>query len=950
MTKQFYEKALPSQGIYCVTGINRDGRALNRFAESIDEVVEIVDALSQAGENVFVALSTFDKWSRKGDNALYCRSFFVDLDVDPENPKKYPSKEAALKALDDFLELAKAPPPLRVDTGGGIHAYWLIDQDVPIAEWKRYATKFKQFCLDYMKIDPAVTADVSRILRCPDTVNYKYDPPRPTSLIDEDLGQYDFEQFKAFLGHEEPTVKEIMAGINPDLPPKPDNFEYVFADIAVKSLTDKGCAQIKHILLDQATVQEPLWRAGLSVAVRCTDGQEAIHQMSNKYSGYNPGDTETKANATLEAKWAYSCTVFEQLNPGGCDGCSFKGQFTKVGPIQLGRRLKEAPSVEEISEEDAVRIAENPEEVPIFPTALAPYVRGANGGVWYRAKSEPDEDGNDDGEMKYVQIIEYDFFALKRLKTPVDGECLLMRYAPPKDPVLELLVPVSVAYSHDKLKAFLPHNGITFRPSMVKYVSEYIIAWDDYLKKVKAAEIMRMQMGWTEDKTAFITGDTEISMDGTTKPASISPLIKNVARFFKPEGDYATWQKSANSFNLNGLELHAMGLLAGFGSPLMSRTSTPGATISYVSPDSGVGKTGAMYAGVSVFAHPYYGSLQEGSATDNALTGRYLNIRNIMFGFDEASNMDPEILSRFIHRVSSGRAKVRMQSSVNAEREIEMGASLIAVMTTNQSLYDKLRRIKKNPDGEIARLIEYRLEMPKLFIDNPGFGKSIVDPFNHNYGHAGPIFIKKLFELGEEEVSLRIRKWARRFSEDYGDNPAYRFYENVFATCFAGGEIANEAEIITLDLERIYKTNIKALADIRKDVFKLNATDYKALVTDFYYKHHSGFLRFDDNKCLTDNVYGTIVGRVEVHTGLQYISSDALGRYLASDGIQVSVAAAEKAWEKLGILVRHPDGKATKKRRLTTGWKSGTGAQAGVACYVFKTELPDEVTEDDAKV
>jgi hypothetical protein len=70
---------------------------------------------------------------------------------------------------------------------------------------------------------------------------------------------------------------------------------------------------------------------------------------------------------------------------------------------------------------------------------------------------------------------------------------------------------------------------------------------------------------------------------------------------------------------------------------------------------------------------------------------------------------------------------------------------------------------------------------------------------------------------------------------------------------------------------------------------------------------------------------------------------------LASDGIQVSVAAAEKAWEKLGILVRHPDGKATKKRRLTTGWKSGTGAQAGVACYVFKTELPDEVTEDDAK-
>jgi hypothetical protein len=676
------------------------------------------------------------------------------------------------------------------------------------------------------------------------------------------------------------------------------------------------------------------------------DGKEAVHQMSNKHPGYSPEETETKANATLEAKWSYSCTAFEQLNPGGCDGCPFKGQFTKSGPIQLGRRLRESPTTEEISEEDAVRVIANPEEVPLFPAALAPYVRGVNGGVWYRATSEG-EDGEE--EVKYIQLIEYDLFALKRMHAPIDGECLLMRHMLPKDPVKEFLLPISVAYSHDKLKAFLPAQGVNFKPGLVKFVSEYLIAWDDYLKKVKAAEIMRMQMGWTEDKDAFVTGEVELGRNGTTKPAAISPLVKNIARFFKPAGSYEVWQKSANAFSMEGLELHAMGLLAGFGSPLMSRTSTPGAAISYVSPDSGVGKTGAMYAGCSVFANPYYGSLQEGSATDNALTGRYLNIRNLMFGFDEASNMDPEVLSRFIHRVSSGRAKSRMQSSVNAEREIEMGASLIAVMTTNQSLYDKLRRIKKNPDGEIARLIEYRLEMPKVFLDNPGLSKSIVDPFNHNYGHAGPIYIRHLFDLGEEEITRRIRKWAVRFGDDYGENPAYRFYENLFAACFAGGEIACEAGIIALDLERIYKTNIKVLVENRKNVFKLNETDYKALITDFYYKNHSGFLRFDGDKCLTDNVYGTIVGRIEEHTGMQYISSDALGRFLASPGIQVSTAAAEKAWEKQGILVRHSDGKVTKKRRLTTGWKAGTGAQSGVACYVFKTELPDEILDDEPK-
>ena len=44
MLKQFYEKALPTQGVYCATGIepgeSGKGKATNKFAESIDELLK----------------------------------------------------------------------------------------------------------------------------------------------------------------------------------------------------------------------------------------------------------------------------------------------------------------------------------------------------------------------------------------------------------------------------------------------------------------------------------------------------------------------------------------------------------------------------------------------------------------------------------------------------------------------------------------------------------------------------------------------------------------------------------------------------------------------------------------------------------------------------------------------------------------------------------------------
>ncbi len=143
MLKQFYEKALPRQGVYCVTGINPSNKkANNRFAETLDEALNIVEKLKEQQQNVYVALGTFDGYSRKAENCLFYRTFFIDLDCGLEKAEAeegYLTKEDAVHALEGFVENNDMPPPVVVDSGTGIHAYWMLEEDVPVADYLPYA-------------------------------------------------------------------------------------------------------------------------------------------------------------------------------------------------------------------------------------------------------------------------------------------------------------------------------------------------------------------------------------------------------------------------------------------------------------------------------------------------------------------------------------------------------------------------------------------------------------------------------------------------------------------------------------------------------------------------------------------------------------------------------------------------------------------------------------------
>ena len=930
MKEKFYEKALPTQGTYCVSGI-KNGQVINRFTGSLADLNQIIEQLKIEHYNVFVALHSFNTASRKSEHAAFARSFFIDLDVG-ESDKKYASKYEALEALGEFVDNIALPLPVVVDSGTGVHAYWLLDADIPSLEWKPYAEKFKAFCLERIKIDPAITADKSRIMRCPESFNYKTDPPSPTVFLTQDFTQHSLSLFKDLLGEVDTSVVEVLAqakkGLDQDTLKliKSENIETLFSTIATKSLEGAGCNQIRYVLEQSKTLSEPMWHSGLSIARQCADWEESVILMSEDYPGYNREATLQKANETYDKP--HSCEVFESRNPGGCDGCPHRGKITN--PLALGRRLKEPDP-----EADPVRVVKNTEGVLLqgqFPDALKPFRRGATGGIYF---APPDADP--------VLLWPNDLYPVKRMYGPRDGECMLMRHVLPHDDPREFLIQMSGAYSQDEIQQTLGTYGIFPKPHLVKFMKDYIIYWAAYMVNLKTAEQTRGQMGWTDDYEGFVVGNTEYRRDGSKKQTAASPFIHSITKLLGTAGSYDKWRAAVNKMNTEGLEMVAWGLLCGFGSPLIRYTHINGVNVCFTG-EAGSGKSGSLFAALSLFGDPKGLSLsgtEKSAATANALVQWMMGLKNLCMGLDEASNRKPEELSNLIYKVSEGKSKLRMQASTDALREIESMSALINFMCANQSPTAKLASLKGSPDGELARLIEFEFFKPEPFRRNPGLAPEIYEAVRLNYGHAGPPYIQAILKLGDDVVHAKISKWVQRFNTDFGGDTAYRFYDALMGVTFAGGEIAKEAGIIDLDLERIYRVMLKEIMGTKEGSVKLNDIDYESLLGDFQNRNAGSVLILRDGR-VVDYPRAALVARIEIDEDMYYVSRSAFREYLKN--LQVDEKAFIRYMKNKGVLVYVTQSKGDPKFRLTNGW-SGHSATSPVSVLGFKGAIPAEVLD-----
>jgi len=260
--------------------------------------------------------------------------------------------------------------------------------------------------------------------------------------------------------------------------------------------------------------------------------------------------------------------------------------------------------------------------------------------------------------------------------------------------------------------------------------------------------------------------------------------------------------------------------MLGFGSPLIKFTQVRGGIVNLMSAGSGTGKSTVQMAINSIWGQPFE-LLMHNDDTTNAKIFRFGVLNNLPATIDEITNMKEEVVSQLAYAITQGRGKNRMESQSNAERINNTFWRLIAITSSNSSLYDKLYALKEFPEGELMRIVE--LKIVRDSTHSKEFTDSLFGSLESNYGIAGEIFMQYVVE-NMEEVSNTFLSVQKRLDKEAELNQRERFWSTTGALGITGGIIAQKLGLIDIDVNRIFNWLIVML--------RANKGDLKATPTE----------------------------------------------------------------------------------------------------------------------
>ena len=826
-TNIFLKSVLADGGLYSLLALRPiDSRKVQKFYSTTERLIDASQNFDAEGYDVYFGLGTVEKdGSRKTDNIKEFKSFFLDLDCG--GTKDYANQSEAIDALRDFCKKLNLPNPLKINSGRGVHVYWKLTEAVCADDWLHVATRLKAMCAQHnLLADVAVTADVCRVLRVPKTHNYKTDPPAEVTYFGVDVpNPVNFDEFSELLGSDPipiPNIYTPTEGVV-SLDSILSNKESVFADIIKKIKAKKGCQQIKNILKNQQEISEPLWRAGLSIAKFCVDGEQAVHIVSMNHSDYSEEETKKKTDAI---KGPYLCNTFDDYSPDICKDCIHWGKIKS--PISLGQRIREATEEDNIVEAPAVNLPNSPTSTYVIPAYPKPYFRGASGGIYVRTR-------NAEGDPDEKLIYHNDLYVVRRLRDVEIGEAVVMRLHLPKDGVREFTLPLTAVTSRDDFRKQMSMQGVAV--TKMDEIMQYTTTWVNELQANSVADQAHRQFGWTGDECkSFILGNQEIYKD---KVDFNPPSTQTAGLFsaFEPKGTMEEWKKAINFYNKDGFELHQFVVGTSFGSPLMQFSPIKCAALHIYSKDSGLGKTTAMEAGVSVWGKPE-DLLTYKSDTVNTRMNRGEVYHSLPLYMDELTNSHGRELSDLVYQLTGGKQRGRMASGSNTERYRGEAWSLLAVTTGNTSVVERVSITKSMPKAEAQRILECRVK--KMHFETKEETDIFSAAIKDNYGHAGKEYIQYIMSnvssvkalLGE--VQQRVDKMAGLTAEN-------RFWSALVSATVTGIMIAKKLGLVDYDHKKIFKWGVSQLSENKRQVEDMNMS-VEEILNDFIHEHWSNVL------------------------------------------------------------------------------------------------------------
>lgn len=934
--RKWLESMLPSEGHICLLGLDKSKPPKQLFFETVDDAVEGVEQLLSERRNVYFGCGRYtNNQSRTQANVSALKTFFLDLDI--KNEVGHPDKEACMVELRKFCKTMSLPKPTIVDSGTGYHVYWVLDAPVRREEWAPVARALRDACAQNgFKVDPAVPADSARVLRIPSTYNFKHDPPAEVEVLYESSPitlEFFKDKLSAYLIAFDPA--SVAPSAKRDGPTKAldPNVETWFRVILKK---DPSCAQLVRAVEEAATLDEPSWRAALSIAINCEDRDRAIEAVSAGHPDYTFESALKKAQAT---KGPYTCEVFSGINPSLCQNCPHWGKIKS--PITLGHRL----AVAEVTQEQ-IDAANDPEKLltsTVMPPLPWPYARGLNGGIYRYTGTKTEEtyegarEDVENSDESFQLVFEYDFYVVDRIDDDAKGETIAMRAHFPNDGIRNFSVPLSAISAKDKFREEMCHHGmVLFKSKQVEDVMQYVGRWVRDLQIRRAATKSVYQFGWTRDMEGIVIGGTEYTATGS-RYSPPNEATAQFADFLRTSGKLEDWTKLANFYNRPELIKYQFVLCSGFGSLLFPLTGTDGGLLlSLESAQSGHGKSYIAYMVNSIYGHPKSVVLGAKS-TDNAIISRLGVWNSLPVHIDEVTKWHPERMADFVYAFNNGIGKARMRSDVNMERINKTTWRNISLMTSNTLVYTALSQTKALPLGEMMRVLPIRFSEPLTTSQEEA--DAVFAKLEKTYGVAGPAFAQRLL-ANLDEVQDAIRAARPRYAAAIGFQHPHRFWLAGIVSTMVAAMFLKKWGILDLDLAALDRWLIDYCRSLLSEVQTVEATasDGNTILGDLLAES------FNSTVVATKPTSGSLTAlvtpktgqlnvRIDIDTPEAFIRSTYFRDFCKRHGHDPGLVV--ESLKKQGVDVAH----------TTARLAAGTTLETGIPVRVIRVGLPSVVAD-----
>lgn len=368
MLKDFLSSVLPDSGPYPWSlGVNN-----NKSSPDIDALTADIQKAIAGTRNKDIYFSPCaTKGARRAEDFICRRAFVLDIDVKPGKLHNFQSQSEAITALIAWCNKAFLTPTWVVNSGHGVHAYWVTDQQ--ISDARLYVRIGSAIILNITKhgdarlaSDRAQSTNTVGLLRPITTNNYKYDMIKQVQGKQLTDKRYDLTAIATRLKDElaltnvgakiadRDTAAMFAEGYNTPANTALPNMATPVTD-ANASLNNtevplgvgtmvRMCGVVAREFMHQENTIEPVWQVMATLTTRDPSGDDALSwfmlmsMRDHRFDSAGTADKFDRAMKVAGPKHSSSAVRYETLEGKGAMLADVEIMCPKGGPVSARRR------------------------------------------------------------------------------------------------------------------------------------------------------------------------------------------------------------------------------------------------------------------------------------------------------------------------------------------------------------------------------------------------------------------------------------------------------------------------------------------------------------------------------------------------------------------------------------------------------------------------------------